>query len=219
MVLATLLATVLLFTGHSAWELETKEGQGPTDCVIETNSDNCIGNFKVKNENYTLQIIYNPETLKNCPPTGKESVTVFSNSPGCQTYQFIFRNNSNRPTTAFPRDGTLPCPLIGFDIGCGNCGDGPYTVGKNTCLCNNDCFRAKSWEECASQCLGVTGTQNYPNRGNYDGWSYQSRGNGGVGNQCCCKNIQNGNFYGSTYFSSLSVFGDRWCLGSGANSL
>ena len=116
----------------------------------------------MKNENFTLQVNTVNSTLDNCKP--KEDgieVTVYSKSKYCQQYEFILdvdasaNPNQIYSATAWPKDGTLPCPLIGFDIVC----TGPYpgqlgrcppgTVCQGQALCDNDCFLGpSSWEEC-----------------------------------------------------------------------
>jgi len=185
-------------------------------CQI-TPSDGCFGSLTVKNENFTL-LVDSLDTT-DCPPDGQDFITVFSQSPNCEGFEFIIGEiNGVLSATAFPRNGTLPCPLIGFAIVIrpGDVDCAPYQVTDGECLCNNDCFQVtQGWEECASQCVGVTGTADLPNRGDYNGWSYVSRAVPDYAGNCCCKNIKNGIFQGN-YPSG--IFGDRKCLGAGRNS-
>ena len=116
-------------------------------CVIKNKAgQKCT--FTVENQNYTL--IKTKDNTKNCLPSGKDHVTVFSNSMKCKHYEFIF--SSDDSFTAFPRDGILPCPLIGFDIGMSqifqSCA--PYSVQAGKCPQDNNCFKTQSWEECGN---------------------------------------------------------------------
>eukprot|EP00090_Calanus_glacialis_P037664 TRINITY_DN650_c0_g1_i2.p1 TRINITY_DN650_c0_g1~~TRINITY_DN650_c0_g1_i2.p1 ORF type:complete len:231 (-),score=8.82 TRINITY_DN650_c0_g1_i2:217-909(-) len=229
MVIITLLYTALFIRGYaSIW---TEDAPANFPCVIYVGENLCSGTLQVKNENYTL-IVDLDSALENCQPmkSGLE-VAVYSNSEYCETFEFILVVDASREfniiysATAWPKNGTLPCPLIGYDIVC----TGPYPGQMARCppgnvcpyeaLCDNDCFLGPlSWEECASQCLGVTGgNESYTqNRGNYDGWSYQShRSAGGFNGQCCCKNYKNGVFQGNWH---QTIFGDAKCLGAGGNS-
>ena len=123
-------------------------------CEIDVGENGCSGTLQVMNQIYTLLVNVNSSKLDNCKP--KEDgilVTVHSNSKYCEKYDFyLFVNAPGNPNriiyaTAFPKDGTLPCPLIGFDIGCSNrAGTGMYLPEEP---CNNMmCFQASSWEEC-----------------------------------------------------------------------
>ena len=123
-------------------------------CVIDVGENGCSGTLQVMNQIYTLLVNVNSSKLDNCKP--KEDgilVTVLSNSKYCEKYDFFLivdatvNPNQIIYATAFPKDGTLPCPLIGFDIGCSNrAGTGMYLPEEP---CNNMmCFQASSWEEC-----------------------------------------------------------------------
>ena len=122
-------------------------------CVIDVGDNGCSGTLQVMNQNFTLQVNVNTSTLDSCKPKdyGLE-VTVHSNSKYCEKYDFFLivdatvNPNQIIYATAFPKDGTLPCPLIGFDIGCSNrAGTGMNLPDEP---CNNMCFQASSWEEC-----------------------------------------------------------------------
>ena len=118
-------------------------------CVINNKAgQKCT--FTVENQNYTL--IKTKDNTKNCLPSGKDHVTVFSNSMKCKHYEFIF--SSDDSFTAFPRDGITPCPLIGFDIvnptDIVNPYCDPYNVQDGKCPQDNSCFKTQSWEECGN---------------------------------------------------------------------
>merc|ERR1711981_227080 len=212
--LSILLFTAFLVSGNFALEYPPRNEGDSWSCAI-TPKDGCSGKVRVKNENFTLSV--DPLGTIGCPPPGEKFITVLSDSPDCEGFDFIFGNISGVVSaTAWPSNGTLPCPLIGYDIvirpGDEYCG--PYEVTAGECLCDNDCFQVNTWEECASQCVGVTGS---PYRGEYDGWSFQTRGTNDdqyVGN-CCCKNIKQGIFQGNW---PAVIFGDSKCLGAGSDS-
>merc|ERR1719154_125316 len=137
---------------------------------------------------------------------------------------------TNGQTTIDPK--LFDCPLIGYDIdgGCldpSSCppgqpdGQGGQTFGG--CPCNNLCFKTDSWEECASQCSGVTDRVELIDDGipdpiykGYVAWSYQTRAaQGGSGNSpyignCCCKNTLDG-----MVESNGTIMGLPNCPGSG----
>ena len=75
----------------------------------------------MKNENFTLKVNNVNLTLDNCKPKEDE---IYSKSKYCQKYEFIHdvdasaNPNQIYSATAWPKDGTLPCPHIGFDIVC-----------------------------------------------------------------------------------------------------
>jgi hypothetical protein len=105
----------------------------------------------VKNENFTLKVNNVNLTLDNCKPKEDE---IYSKSKYCQKYEFIHdvdasaNPNQIYSATAWPKDGTLPCPLIGFDIGCDSM-NLPGEVLPGSGLCDNDCFLGPlSWEQC-----------------------------------------------------------------------
>eukprot|EP00090_Calanus_glacialis_P037668 TRINITY_DN650_c0_g1_i6.p1 TRINITY_DN650_c0_g1~~TRINITY_DN650_c0_g1_i6.p1 ORF type:complete len:230 (-),score=32.92 TRINITY_DN650_c0_g1_i6:217-906(-) len=228
MVIITLLYTALFISGYASIGTEDKPANFP--CKIDVGKNGCNGTLQVKNENHTLKVDIDASSLADCKPKISDlEVVLHSNSEYCEKLEFILDVNATaNPNTIMyatvtPKDGTLPCPLIGYDIVC----TGPYPGQMARCppgnvcpyeaLCDNDCFLGPlSWEECASQCLGSTGTAEIPNRGEYDGWNFQSRGSyANFAGNCCCKNIKNGAFQGNL---TAQIFGGSNCVGSGGNS-
>jgi hypothetical protein len=110
----------------------------------------------VTKADFTLIIAHTKSRLNGCSSKYKrQEFIVFSNSNGCQGYEFLlFVNVISNPnkiifSTVWPPK--LPCPLIGFDIAQyvddNTCP--PGTVEPGNCTAYNDCFLGpNSWEEC-----------------------------------------------------------------------